>query len=135
MELLTPEEQILETFQTALTEELNPQIEEINLERNEQWLPQVGPSTETAMTIGKVNRSIDDDLFTKEDYTLTLTFTFRDNKSNTLGYRYSYALTQMIKQSPTIPKIADFCLIREMLYIQNPKGDPGRNRKPSSSSR
>ncbi len=122
MTSLTPEEQILETIGTAMTDELNPLIEEINKERNEHWLQPV--TTEMVkMTIGKMKRTIEDTLFTQEEYTLKIEFTFKDNEARTLGYRYSYALNRMLKNSTSIPPIADICITTEMIYHQNPKGD------------
>lgn len=119
---LTPEEQILETITLAIEEELNPLINEINQERGENWLPPTS-NRNTEINIHKVKRSIDETYFTKEDYTLIIEISFKDSKTRTLGYRYNFALTQMIKRSETIPKVSDFVLITDMLYHQNPKGD------------
>ncbi|MBI9103757.1 MAG: hypothetical protein JEY99_15180 [Spirochaetales bacterium] len=138
--VLTPEEEILETFKKSITEELNTIIEEINMERSEIWLNPIkeittieerDPSLPSIyMTIGEVTRITKDNNFTEETYTLTLKITFKDNKTRTSGYRYNYALNQLIKNSTELPQIADRILIKEMTYNQNQRGD---NREPSNT--
>jgi len=123
MEIIIPEEEILMAFEDALENEMNELIAEINQLKNETWIPLVKISTETCMNIKKMERTIEDENFSKEDYTLILTFYFRDNKAQSLGYRYNFILKQMIKENSNISKISDFTMIQKMLYHHNTKGD------------
>ena len=124
---LTPEETITETLNKALKEELPPLIDQINHNRKETWLT---PPPESSLTLGKVITENTEDNFTKTTYHITLKLTFKDNPIRSLGYRYHYALSKLLKESPLLPPIADTCLITEMTYTQNPRGD---EREPSKA--
>jgi hypothetical protein len=124
---LTPEEIITETLTKALKEELPPLIEQINHTRNETWLT---PPSEPSLTLGKVIKERAEDNYNKTTYHITLKLTFKDNPIRSLGYRYHYALSKLLKESPLFPPLADTSLITEMTYTQNPRGD---EREPSKA--
>jgi len=115
---LTLEEIITETLNKALKEELPPLIEQINHTRKETWLT---PPPEAALTLGKVIKEQTQDNFNKTTYHITLKLTFKDNSIRNLGYRYHYALSKLLKESPLFPPIADTCLITEMTYNKKPR--------------
>jgi len=137
--LLTPEEEILAYFEKAMTEELPEIMKTIIEEQGEIWVEEISEINSidnqssrlpnAIMTISKVKKKTVDINFTKEEYLLNMTITFRDNKQRVIGYRYNYLINKLIKTSTSISKSADRIIIEEMEYRQNKRGD---DREPAS---
>ena len=130
-EIRVPEEEILTNMKASLATELPEILEQINDEKQTEWLlpfetidtdkSRIDTARKPAayLSITKTKKKIEDAFIEKGEYNLEIHTIFEDEKEHERGFRYGAILYRLLKISTLIPAVADRIILSEMEYIKN----------------